>query len=166
MLGGCQSVREGVSFCGVITILKRRTSNLSPTTRSICSKTFADQAVIAIENVRLFAAEQQRTPSFPSRWSSRPRRRKSSGHLQFARRSSAGLQRCWRMPFASARRNSAVSIAGTATMHLVATHDTPPAYAEHHSRSSTPLPEFSARPHDSDQSGGSRRRSGGGKGLY
>ena len=38
--------------------------------------TFADQAVIAIENVRLFEAEQQRTRELPNRWSSRRRRRR------------------------------------------------------------------------------------------
>ena len=39
-------------------------------------ETFADQAVIAIENVRLFEAEQQRTRELADRWSSRRRRRR------------------------------------------------------------------------------------------
>jgi two-component system, NtrC family, sensor kinase len=37
-------------------------------------ETFADQAAIAIENVRLFEAEQQRTRSLPNRLSNRRRR--------------------------------------------------------------------------------------------
>ena len=41
--------------------------------RSNWSRTFADQAVIAIENVRLFDADQARTRELADAFSSRPR---------------------------------------------------------------------------------------------
>ena len=50
---------------------------------------FADQAVIAIENVRLFEAEQQRTRELTDRWSSRRRPPRCS-------RSSAARRSIWR----------------------------------------------------------------------
>ena len=45
---------------GVIMLYRGRFGP-SPTSRSSCVTTFADQAVIAIENVRLFEEVQQRT---------------------------------------------------------------------------------------------------------
>jgi GAF domain-containing protein len=48
--------------------------------------TFADQAVIAIKNVRLFEAEQQRTRELTGRWAADGNRGGAAGHLELARR--------------------------------------------------------------------------------
>ena len=77
-------LREGTPI-GAITVRRSRPSP-SPTSRSPSSETFADQAVIAIENVRLFTELQEKNRALmeaharsPSRSSSRPPRRRSCG---------------------------------------------------------------------------------------
>ena len=45
------------------------------------------------------------------------------------------LQLCWRKPSASATPSSEIFIAGRRALHLVATHNTPPAFAEARRRS-------------------------------
>ena len=57
---GVPLLRDGTPI-GALVDYAHRLCSRSPKSRSNCCTTFADQAVIAIENVRLFEAEQQRT---------------------------------------------------------------------------------------------------------
>ena len=75
-------LREGVPI-GAILIRRMEIRPFSNKQIALL-ETFAHQAAIAIENVRLFEAEQRRTRDFPNRWSNRrPHRRccASSVHL-------------------------------------------------------------------------------------
>ena len=99
-------------------------------------KTFADQAVIAIENTRLFEAEQARTGrAEPRRSSSRRRLRGPGRHLKLAGRARAVFE---------AMLENAVRICGAKfgnlwlregdSFRIAATHGAPPAYREYFQR--------------------------------
>ena len=94
--------------------------------------TFADQAVIAIENIRLFEAEQQRTRELTGvRWNSRPRHPRCSRSSPALRATSnrylTMLEKAVRI--CDAKFGSIYRWDGDA-FDLVATHNVPPAFAE------------------------------------
>lgn len=99
--------------------------------------TFADQAVIAIENVRLFEAEQQRARELTE---SLEQQTAASEVLQVISRSQGELE-----PVFATMLEQAVRICDATfgniyrwdgqALHIVATHNTPPAFAEERKRS-------------------------------
>ena len=100
-------------------------------------KAFADQAVIAIENVRLFEAEQQRARELSE---SLEQQTATSEVLEVVSRSPGDLQ-----PVFATMLENAVRICDAKfgnihrwdgdALHLMAAHNTPPAFAEYRRRS-------------------------------
>ena len=107
-------------------------------------KTFADQAVIAIENTRLFEAEQQRTRELTE---SLEQQTATSEVLQVISSSPGDLEPVFETMLENAVRICDAKFGNIYrwdgdALHLVATHNTPPAYAEARRRSPIrPSPE-------------------------
>ena len=109
-------------------------------------ETFADQAVIAIENVRLFEAEQQRTRELTE---SLEQQTATSEVLQVISSSPGDLQPVFETMLENAVRICDAKFGNIYrwdgdALHLVASHNTPPAFAEVRRRSPLrPNPETS-----------------------
>ena len=138
-------------------------------------KSFAAQAVIAIENARLLNELRQRTTDLTERTAdlteALEQQTATSDVLQVISSSPGDLQ-----PVFATMLEKAVRICDATfgniyrwdgeALHIVATHNTPPAFAEARRRLRISLwSENSCRPHDNDQNGGSRRRHCSGTGL-
>ena len=138
----------------------------SLTAKSSRSNPSADQAVIAIENTRLFEAEQQRTRELRQRTTdlteALEQQTATSEVLQVISSSPGDLEPVFATMLENAVRICDANFGNIyrwdgEALHLVATHNTPPAFAELRRRS--PLSSRvrkSPQSHGHDQNGGSR----------
>ena len=130
--------------------------------------TFADQAVIAIENTRLFEAEQQRTRELTE---SLEQQTATSEVLRVIRALPAILSRCLQTMLENAVRICDANFGNIYrwdgdALHLLATHNTPPPSLKLRRHSAIRPIRTTPRSHGRDQNGGSRRRSCGRAGLH
>jgi len=126
---GVPLVREGVAI-GVIVLVRREVRPFTDKQIELAT-TFADQAVIAIENVRLFEAEQQRTRELTE---SLEQQTATSEVLQVISSSPGDLE-----PVFATMLENAVRICDAKfgdiyrwegdALRLAANHNTPPAFA-------------------------------------
>ena len=132
---GVPLLRESTPI-GMFVVIRRKVQPFTERQIELLS-TFADQAVIAIENVRLFEAEQQRTRELTE---SLEQQTATSEVLQVISSSPGELE-----PVFQAMLEKAVRICDAKFgniyrwdgefLHLLAAHDTPPALAEFRRRS-------------------------------
>ena len=111
---GVPMLRES-NVIGVIVVTWREPGPIEPKQIDLL-KMFADQAVIAIDNTRLFEEVQARTRIWPRRWSSKPRPPKCCRSYRARRANwSPYSTPCWRTPCACAAPNSGRCIYAMAT---------------------------------------------------
>jgi len=132
---GVPLLRDGEPI-GVLGLSRSRVDPFSAREIELVT-TFANQAVIAIENVRLFEAEKQRTRELTE---SLEQQTAAAEVLQVISRSQGELE-----PVFATMLEKAVRICGATfgniyrwdgeALHIVATHNTPPAFAEERRRS-------------------------------
>ena len=132
---GVPLLRDGEPI-GVIGLSRSRVDPFSAQEIELAT-TFANQAAIAIENVRLFEAEQQRTRELTE---SLEQQTAAAEVLLVISRSQGELE-----PVFATMLEKAVRICGATfgniyrwdgeALHIVATHNTPPAFAEERRRS-------------------------------
>jgi two-component system, NtrC family, sensor kinase len=139
---GVPLLREGKTI-GVFALQRDEVNPFTDTQIELVS-TFADQAVIAIENVRLFEAEQQRTRELTE---SLEQQTATSEVLQVISSSPGDLEAVFGSMLENAARICDAKFGnifrwdGTA-LHLVATYNTPRAFSQFRSRSAfRPNPE-------------------------
>ena len=100
---GVPLLREG-ELIGVLVLSATEGRAVSPTSRSSWSTTFADQAVIAIENVRLFEEVQARTEDLSEVAAAADRdRRRAQGHQPLDLRPADGAAHAGRIGRAAVR---------------------------------------------------------------
>ena len=127
---GVPLVRDGIPI-GVMTLLRNTVQPFSDKETDLAT-TFADQAVIAIENVRLFEAEQQRTRELIE---SLEQQTATSDVLQVISSSPGDLNPVFQTILANATRICEANFANIYRwdgngLSLVATQNTPLAYVE------------------------------------
>ena len=160
-------MREGTPI-GVIILWRKQVRPFTEKQIELVT-TFADQAVIAIENVRLFDEVQARTRELTE---ALEQQTATSEVLQVISARPASWSQCsrpcWRTPRASASANFGnLFLCDKEAFRAVAMHNAPPAYAEARMREpNSPGTGHGAWPPCPNQADGSDLRPEGGTGLH